>query len=139
MHNDRLLEIILSDGRKTKAKVAITKLDLTEKEILDIFWKHKYMPGRCLGSKSGNRRLYPDHFFVFNANIVVKSYGKVWWGDVDATAEAATLKNIANEIGTDLYVLYESDARWGFENSTVSTLISKARLIIKCDKNKQKV
>jgi hypothetical protein len=138
MHNDRLLEIILSDGRKTKAEVVITKINLTEREILDIFWKHKYMPGRCLGSKSGNHRLHPDHFFVFNSNIVISSYGKVWWGDVDATDEAVTLKNIANDIGSDLYILGEHDGRWGMENSTVSVLMNKARLIVKCDKNKQK-
>lgn len=137
MSKDRILDILLSSGQQIKPKLSITKLNLTESDITDIFWKLKYMPGRCLGSKSGNRKLYPDHMFIFNANIIVEPYGKVWHGDVDVTADAVILKDLANEIGSDLYILYENDARWGKEDSTTSQLINKARIIVKCDKNKQ--
>jgi hypothetical protein len=63
---------------------------------------------------------------VWNANIIVESLGKVWYGDLNLTTDGTHLKEIANEIGEPLYVLYESDARFGTENDPVKLLISKA-------------
>lgn len=70
--------------------------------------------GRMIsGSKSGYRRLYPDNFVVFNANLCTKKK-KIWYGDLDLTLDKNALLEIAVEMGETLYVMYEMDAR--FEN-----------------------
>ena len=61
---------------------------------------------------SGSKMAPKGHVCVFNANICTKSRGKVWFGDLDLTTDAADLKRFAAEQGEDIYVLREMDARF---------------------------
>lgn len=98
----------------------------------EIFIKNGLHPGRMIsGSKSGYRSRYPDSKVVFNGNIIIKSAGKVWWGDIDVTLEEAKLQAVANELKEDLYILYEMDARFGNEEKPVDELMSRACAVIK--------
>jgi len=84
-------------------------------DIYKLFSKYGFIMGRMIsGSKSGYKERNPDNFVLFNANIVTKSRGKVWYGDLDLTMDTPQLMNIARELKEPLYVLYEMDAR--FEN-----------------------
>jgi len=84
-------------------------------DIFGLFYKYKLAMGRMIsGSKSGYREKYPDHKVVFNANIVTKSRGKIWHGDLDLDNDRENLKLVSAELKEPLYVLYEMDAR--FEN-----------------------
>lgn len=78
------------------------------------------------GSKSGYHRINPDSFAVFNANIITKRNGKVWWGDLDIKVDGKKLKKAAEQAGTTLYVLREKDARFGSEKDKPKNLIKKA-------------
>lgn len=70
--------------------------------------------GRMIsGSKTGPK----GHLCVFNANICTKSRGKIWFGDLDLTADVSELKRLAAEQGEDIYVLREKDARFQNEAS----------------------
>lgn len=69
-------------------------------------------------SKSAYRQQYPDHVVYFNANIFTEEEGKVWFGDIDISADGGRLQEVANEAGRTLYVLREMDGR--FENETQS-------------------
>jgi hypothetical protein len=74
-------------------------------------------PGRMISlSKSQYSIQHPGHVCVFNANVCVRSRGKIWYGDLDVTADEADLKALAQEVGEPVYVLREYDAR--FENET---------------------
>ena len=89
--------------------------------------------GRMIsGSKSGYSLEHQGDLVVFNANVVTKSHGKVWFGDLNVTKDFDDLKNIADTIGEDLYILMESDARFGSENEPIKKLIKRARTVIKC-------
>jgi hypothetical protein len=61
---------------------------------------------------SGSKRGPEGHVCVFNANLCTRSGGKVWFGDIDITADAEQLKALAAEKGEDVYVLREHDARF---------------------------
>lgn len=75
-------------------------------------------PGRLLsGSKSDYVRRFPKNLVAFNANLVSKSRGKFWYGDVDVDADLGDLTRIAREIGETVYVLREHDARFQHEQS----------------------
>ena len=63
---------------------------------------------------------------VWNANIVTKSSGKIWFGDLNLTKEGDRLKKIAAEIGEALYVLREKDCRFDTEKNPIDLLISMA-------------
>src|SRR3989304_4102841 len=83
--------------------------------------------GRIISmSKSGYRKHFPNNVAVFNANVISKSYGKIWFGDLDITIDDSALKKIAEEIGEPLYVLREMDARFENENKSIKELILKA-------------
>ena len=77
-------------------------------------------------SKSDYSDRYPSHFTIFNANIVTLKGGKIWYGDLDLTAEAMKLKDAASEAGQTLYVLRERDARFGAEDKNPKLLVAKA-------------
>lgn len=66
-------------------------------------------PGRMI---SGNKTSPKGHICVWNANICVKSRGKIWFGDLDLMTDAAELMRLATETGEDVYVLREHDARF---------------------------
>ena len=53
-------------------------------------------------------------------------YGKVWYGDLNLTEDYKTLKKIAESLNTDLYVLWEMDARFGEEMKPLNELLDKA-------------
>ena|ERR1035437_4708888 len=63
---------------------------------------------------------------VWNANIVTKSQGKVWFGDVNITKDGPLLKEIAAEAGEPLYVLREMDCRFDTASDSADVLIGKA-------------
>jgi len=74
--------------------------------------------GAMLGaSKSAYAYSHPNDKIVFNANLCTKRNGKIWWGDLNITKSEQHLAKLANDIGEDLYVLYEMDARFEFENN----------------------
>lgn len=74
--------------------------------------------GRMIAySKSGYVRMNPFNLVVFNSNLVVhldEVPVKIWHGDLDITKDEQKLLSLSAELGRDLYVLYEHDAR--FEN-----------------------
>ena len=83
--------------------------------------------GRMIsGSKSGYTDKYPKNVAIFNANIVTKEHGKVWYGDLDLTVDAMKLKDVSGEVDEVLYILRESDARFGAENKKPKELIGLA-------------
>lgn len=78
-------------------------------------------------SKSGYDQLYPNNVVVFNGNICTKTYGKIWYGDLDVTKDEAKLMELAKALGEDLYILREMDAR--FENEKAPRF-DRARAIV---------
>lgn len=71
-----------------------------------------YRPGRMISSY----KIEPKgHVCVFNANICIKSRGKIWFGDLDLMIDADKLKALAKSIGETVYVLRERDARFANE------------------------
>ncbi len=66
-------------------------------------------PGRMI---SGSKRGPKGHVCVFNANVLSKSRGKFWFGDLDLTLDADELKALAAKEGEPIYVLHEMDARF---------------------------
>jgi hypothetical protein len=58
-----------------------------------------------------------EHLAVFNANIVVEGFGKVWFGDIDVTIDEEKIKKLALGFKSTVYVLREMDARFDHENS----------------------
>jgi len=58
-----------------------------------------------------------EHLAVFNANLVVKGFGKVWFGDIDITRDEEKIKKVALGFKSIVYVLREMDARFEHENS----------------------
>ena len=63
---------------------------------------------------------------VFNANVLMPDYGKVWYGDLNLTEDYLVLREIAETLNTDLYVLWESDGRFGKEKEPLNELLDKA-------------
>ena len=61
-----------------------------------------------------DKRCPKGHVCVWNANIVVDGL-KVWYGDLDLTADEASLQAVADEIKEPLYILYEMDGRFDNE------------------------
>lgn len=73
--------------------------------------------GRLIsGSKSGYRNNFPDNFAIFNANLCIDE-GKVWWGDIDITKSKEGLQEIADRSGKKIYVLYEMDGRFEYDEN----------------------
>jgi len=100
-----------------------------------IFATNGLMMGRMIApSKSSYCQEHQGELVIFNANIITKLHGKVWFGDINVTLDFDNLKNIADQIGEDLYILMEGDARFGYEKQPIETLIAKARTVIKCNK-----
>jgi hypothetical protein len=56
----------------------------------------------------------------------MKDIGKVWHGDLNLTEDYLVLKDIAKSLNTTLYVLWESDGRFGEENKPLTALLDKA-------------
>jgi hypothetical protein len=69
---------------------------------------------------SATKRGPEGHVCVFNANIVTKDLEKVWFGDLDLTAEAEDLQWYANHLKTDIFVMREMDARFLREGEKIN-------------------
>ena len=96
-------------------------------EIQQHFEAYNLHSGRMLGgSKTGYTIERPNNLILFNANVLMKDIGKVWHGDLNLTADYSVLKDIAKSLNTTLYVLWESDGRFGEENKPLTALLDKA-------------
>lgn len=71
------------------------------------------MCGRLLSqSKSSYSIKHPHNRVFFNANVLDARAQKVWYGDVDLTADASVLQSIADALGEPFYVARETPWRW---------------------------
>ena len=103
------------------------KPDMLVEGIQQHFESHGFNIARMIGgSKSFYRKEYPDDLIVFNANVLMSGYGKVWYGDLNITQDYLILKSIADTLDTKLYVLWESDGRFGEEKKPIDELIKKS-------------
>jgi len=95
--------------------------------------------GRMIAaSKSSYCKEHQGELVIFNANVITPKHGKVWYGDININLDFDKLKNVADQIGEDLYILIEGDARFGYENDPIKKLMKKARAVIKCNKTIEK-
>ena len=100
---------------------------LSVMEIQKHFDAHGFYDARMIGgSKWEYTDKYPDDLIVFNANVLMSGYGKVWYGDLNITQDYIILKSIAYTLDTKLYVLSEMDGRFGEENKSIDELIEKS-------------
>lgn len=105
---------------------------MNDYEIDLIFRKYRYHKSRMIGySKSMYVKTFPNNIVYFNANIFVEGQGKIWYGDIDFTLDENTLKLIASELKTDLYILREMDGRFENENLEFEKVKEKAQQIVK--------
>ena len=76
----------------------------------EMFHSREFFPiGRMMGgTKTGPK----DHVCVWNANILTRKRGKIWFGDLDITADGKRLKAFAAEVGEPLVILKEMDCRF---------------------------
>ena len=96
-------------------------------EVQQFFEAHDFYIARMIGgAKWQYSELHPKDLIIFNANIIMPGYGKVWYGDLNLTEDCEVLKSIANSINVPLYVLSEMDARFGEEMKSITDLIEKA-------------
>jgi hypothetical protein len=103
------------------------KPSISVQEVQQFFNAHSFHNGRMIGgSKTGYRNMHPDDLIVFNANILMPGHGKVWYGDLNLTEDYLVLKDIAKSLNTTLYVLWESDGRFGLEIKPLNELFDKA-------------
>ena len=103
------------------------KPDMIVEGIQQYFESHSLYVARIIGgSKTGYCTEYPDDLIVFNANVLIPDYGKVWYGDLNLTQDYILLKSIAESLNTTLYVLWESDGRFGEEDKPIDELIKKS-------------
>ena len=103
------------------------KPSISVQEIQQHFEAYNFYSGRMIGgSKSGYSSQHPDELIVFNANVLMKDIGKVWHGDLNLTEDYLVLKDIAKSLNTTLYVLWESDGRFGEEDKPLTALLDKA-------------
>ena len=103
------------------------KPDMIVEGIQQYFESHSLYVARMIGgSKMGYRTEHPDDLIVFNANVLMPGYGKVWYGDLNLTQDYILLKSIAESLDTTLYILWESDGRFGEERKPIDELIKKS-------------
>ena len=103
------------------------KPDMIVEDIQQYFESHSLYVARMIGgSKSHYRKEHPDDLIIFNANVLMSDYGKVWYGDLNLTEDYLVLKDIAKSLNSTLYVLWEMDGRFGDENKSIDELIKKA-------------
>ena len=103
------------------------KPSVSVQEIQQHFEAYNLHSGRMVGgSKTGYTIERPNNLIIFNANVLMKDIGKVWHGDLNLTEDYLVLKDIAKSLNTTLYVLWESDGRFGDENKPLTALLDKA-------------
>ena len=103
------------------------KPSMTVMEIQKHFDAHGFYDARMIaGAKWDYTGEHEDDLIIFNANVLILDYGKVWYGDLNLTQDYMILKSIADALNTELYVLWESDGRFGKENKPIDELIEKS-------------
>ena len=103
------------------------KPDMIVEGIQQYFESHSLYVARMLsGTKWGYHEKYPEDLIVWNANVLIPDYGKVWYGDLNLTQDYILLKSIAESLDTTLYILWEMDARFGEEMKPLNELLDKA-------------
>ena len=103
------------------------KPSISVQEIQQHFEAYNLHSGRMLGgSKTGYSIQRPNNLIIFNANVLMSDVGKVWHGDLNLTEDYLVLKDIAKSLNSTLYVLWESDGRFGEENKPLTALLDKA-------------
>jgi hypothetical protein len=103
------------------------KPDMLVEGIQQHFESHGFNTARMIaGSKSVYKSSKPKDLIIFNANVFMKDIGKVWYGDLNLTQDYIILKSIADSLDTTLYILWESDGRFGEENKPIDELIKKS-------------
>ncbi len=96
-------------------------------DIQKIFEAYNFFDGRMIGTvKWEYTKEHPNDLVVFNANVLIPGYGKVWYGDLNLTEDYLVLRKIAGTINIELYVLWEMDARFGEEMQPLNELLDKA-------------
>ena len=96
-------------------------------EIYQIFRDKELPHGRIISIlKSEYVEANPNSVIYFNANIISLSKGKIWYGDLDLTKDADTLKKISEQIGEHLYILKNIDCILEAELISPLELIKKA-------------
>jgi hypothetical protein len=94
--------------------------------LADVFSAEALPIGRCFGSKSGYRASHSGNEFIPNANVFCRTRGKIWWGDLDLACDKPKLDAVARKLRMKLYVLYESDGRFGNASLKHSTVVAQA-------------
>lgn len=80
-------------------------------------------PGRMM---SGSKRGPDGHICVWNANVLTRKRGKIWFGDLDLDLDGGDLTALAKKEGETVYVLREMDARFMTEaNPNWSRAVAK--------------
>jgi len=103
------------------------KPDMIVEDIQQYFESHSLYVARMIGgSKTGYCTEHSDDLIVFNANVFMPGYGKVWYGDLNLTEDYLVLREISECLNTTLYVLWESDGRFGEENKPIDELVKKS-------------
>jgi len=103
------------------------KPTMSVKEVQMHFEAFGFYDARMIGgSKSFYAQDHSDDLIVFNANVLMPGQGKVWYGDLNLTEDYLVLKEIAETLNTDLYVLWETDGRFGEENKPFDELVKKS-------------
>lgn len=97
-----------------------------DKEALQLFEKRGFYLGRCLGSKSLYEEKNPTHIVYFNANILCRPRGKIWYGDIDLSQEDWILEEIAEELGEELFLVPEPFARFGRQDELIKQVLNFA-------------
>ena len=107
------------------------KSDTKIQDFYDVFGTNKLMLGRMIGgSKSGYWEKHPEDLIIFNANIITKRSGKIWFGDLNVTLDRESLQSVADTIQEDLYILSEMDARFENERAGFKFWKKKAKTVI---------
>ena len=103
------------------------KPSMTIMEIQKHFDAYGFPDARMIaGHKWDYESNHKDDLIIFNANVLMPNYGKVWYGDLNLTEDYKTLKKISDSLNTTLYILWEMDGRFGKENKPIDELIEKA-------------
>jgi hypothetical protein len=93
----------------------------------EIFKENGLSNGRMISAtKSGYRKQYPDNEVYFNANVFTLGGGKIWYGDLDLDRDMEKLQSAAESLGKDLFILKESDGRFGREKLSDVEIIKLA-------------
>jgi len=104
---------------------------MNDEEQCKIAIKYLGIPGRIVSmSKSGYRREYPDNEVYFNANMLTKSNGKIWFGDLDITVSKSDLEKISKELNEKIYILTEMDCRFDTADLPIEKLLLRAIKVI---------